>query len=305
MSLFTKYPVITAVFFNTMLSISSLAQQKTPFVAAGRDSIEQRSFFSAALQHEMPYEIVLPAGYAAGQQRYPVLYLLHGWQGDETNWIKLTHLVEEASHYPLIVVTPRAGNSWYVNSATHPSDRYADYIAEDLVAEVDRHYRTIAAPHQRAIAGLSMGGYGALVLTLRHPGLFGFAASISGAFAGSSGVENVLPQLKPSTDEAYGPASSATRRENNLDALISAADPASTPYFFLECGTADPLLASNRQVVAELSSQKLAYEYHELPGAHTWPFWDESLPTLLRVLAQQLSLTAIDREAALPSSPLN
>ena len=215
----------------------------------------------------------------------------------------LTHLVEVASRYALIIVTPQAVNSWYVNSATNPADRYADYIADDLIAEIDGHYRTIASSHQRAVAGLSMGGYGALLLTLRHPDLFGFAGSISGAFAGPSGIEHVLPELKPSTDEAFGPPGSATRKENDLDTLIEGADPAKTPYMFLECGTSDPLLPSDRHVVAELSARGFTYEYHELPGAHTWSFWDNSVPPLLDVLSRTLHLEESDSHATY-SSPL-
>jgi S-formylglutathione hydrolase FrmB len=252
------------------------------------DTVESKSFFSAALAQEMPYEVVLPAGYSGSQERYPVLYLLHGWQGDETNWVSLTHLVEDASSYKLIVVTPRSGNSWYVNSATRAKDRYADYIFQDLIAEVDAHYRTIASPHERAVAGLSMGGYGAMLFSLRHPGAFAFAASISGAFAGPSGIESVMPQLKPSTDEAFGAVGSTTRRQNDVDALIGVADRTQQPYFFLECGASDPLLPSNRRVVEELSSRGFAYEYHELPGAHTWSFWDGALPPMLEVLSRQM-----------------
>lgn len=286
---FAKVILIAASFFAVSAALPCRAQQKVVQRPA-TDTVEQRTFFSAAMQRDMPYEIVLPIGYGSGQQRYAVLYLLHGWQGDETNWVKLTHLVELVSHYPLIVVTPRAANSWYVNSATHPADRYADYIVTDLIADVDAHYRTIADLHERAVAGLSMGGYGAMLYTLHNPGLFGFTGSVSGAFAGPSGIEDVMPQLKPSTDEAFGPAGSANRRDNNLDTLIAAADPARTPYLFLECGTTDPLLASNRHVVAELSARKFAYEYHEMPGSHTWTFWDDSLPALLNALAQQLHL---------------
>lgn len=268
------------------------AQEKTVVVPA-HDTVEQRTFFSVAMQHAMPYQVVLPVGYGAGQQRYAVLYLLHGWQGDETNWVKLTHLVELASQYALIVVTPRAGNSWYVNSATHADARYADYIANDLIADVDTHYRTIASAHERAIAGLSMGGYGAMLFTLRRPGTFGFTGSISGAFGGPSGIDRIMPGLQPSTDEAYGALNSATRKENDLDSLIAVADPQVTPYLFLECGTTDPLLDENRHVVAELSAHRLAYEYHELPGAHTWSFWDHSLPALLASLAEHLQLQPV------------
>lgn len=279
---------IAVMLLVVLLPLQSNAQQLKPVPPAS--VVEQHGFFSAALQRQMRYEIVLPAGYASGQQRYPVLYLLHGWQGDETNWVKLTHLVELASRYALIIVTPQADNSWYVNSATNPADRYADYIADDLIAEIDGHYRTIASSHQRAIAGLSMGGYGAVLLTLRHPGMFSFTASISGAFTGPSGIEHVLPQLKQSTDQSFGPADSQTRRENDLDTLIAAANPAETPYMLLDCGTADPLLPSNRHVIEELWSRGISYEYHELPGAHTWSFWDNSLPNLFDVLSRKLHL---------------
>ena len=257
------------------------------------DTVESHSFFSSALETDMRYEVLLPVGYSESQERYPVLYLLHGWQGDETNWTSLTHLVEDASAYKLIIVTPRAGNSWYVNSATRPKDRYADYIFHDLTAEVDAHYRTIASPHERAIAGLSMGGYGALLFSLRHPGAFAFAASISGAFAGPSGIENVMPQLKPSTDEAFGAATSDTRKQNDVDTLIQEDDPTQQPYFYLKCGSSDPLLPSNRRVVKELSSRGFVYEYHELPGAHTWPFWDAAIPGMLEVLSQKMHVQPV------------
>jgi S-formylglutathione hydrolase FrmB len=262
------------------------------------DTLESQNFFSSALKRDMPYEVVLPAGYSTSQERYPVLYLLHGWQGDETNWTSLTHLLQDASAYRLIVVMPRAANSWYVNSETQAEDRYADYIFHDLLAEVDAHYRTIASPHDRAIAGLSMGGYGAMLFSLRHPGAFAFAASISGAFAGPSGIENILPQLKPSTDKAFGSPGSPTRRENDVDALIETGDHTQQPYFFLECGASDPLLPSNRRTVAELSSHGFAYEYHELPGAHTWPFWDGALQPMLEVLSRQVHLEAASASGA-------
>ncbi|HSY36488.1 MAG TPA: alpha/beta hydrolase family protein [Acidobacteriaceae bacterium] len=292
--------VPTMAVIACLLALPLTAQTKV--MAA--NTVESNSFFSSALAREMLYQVVLPLGYSGSQERYPVLYLLHGWQGDEANFVSLTHLVEDASAYKLIVVTPRADNSWYVNSATRPKDRYADYVFQDLIAEVDAHYRTIASPHERAIAGISMGGYGAMLFSLRHPGAFAFAASISGAFAGPSGIESVMPQLKPSTDDAFGAAGSTTRSQNDVDTLIGTVDRTRQPYFFLECGASDPLLSSNRRVVEDLSSHGFAYEYHELPGAHTWPFWDAALPTMLKVLSRQMHVDPVSAPdaAAKPST---
>jgi len=287
----------TTVMLSAVFSLGLGAQTVKASASPAGDTVEHRSFFSAALQRDLSYEVVLPVGYAESQQRYPVLYLLHGWAGDETNWVNLTHLVELASKYRLLIVTPRAENSWYVNSATTPADRYEDAITHDLIAEIDANYRTIASQHERAVAGLSMGGYGAMLYTLKHPELFGVAASLSGAFAGPAGIEDVMPQLKPSTDAAFGPPGSAERRDDDLDTWIARDDPSSLPYLFLECGTTDPLLASNRRVVAQLSARRFAYEYHEMPGSHTWSFWDHALLMMLDVIAQQLHV-----EPAAPAS---
>lgn len=285
------------------LTAVSCAQQASSARGQTRPSaVELHTFFSNALQRNMPYQVVLPAGYTGSQQRYPVLYLLHGWHGDETNYIKLTQLVSVASHYPVIVVMPRGNDAWYVNSASTPADRYADYIFNDVVSEVDKQFRTLASPQSRAIAGLSMGGYGALLLSLQHPGAFRFAGSLSGAFAGPSGIENVLPALKPSTDAAFGALDSDSRKKNNLDLLLAAGDPASQPYLFLACGASDPLLPSDRHVVEELSARKYAYEYHELPGAHTWAFWSSQLEPMFAALAREMHL-ARTGTAPSPASP--
>jgi S-formylglutathione hydrolase FrmB len=244
-------------------------------------------FHSKALDRDMHYTIVLPADYRDSQRRYPVLYLLHGWAGDYTNWVKLTHLVEYSRRYPIIIVTPDARNSWYVNSATVPGDRFEDYMISDLIPEIDSHWRTLASPEHRSIAGLSMGGYGSVLFGLKHPGLFAVVGSVSGAFDGPDGIESVMPDLRESTDRAYGPAGSATRINNDIYSLIEKADDKTAPYLFLECGSQDPLLSSNRKFVKDLSSKNVRYEYHEYPGAHSWDFWDHSLPMMLEVIAKR------------------
>lgn len=207
---FSKF-ILFVLLLTPLASVSAQVQapQTTPAVASS-SVVQRHTFFSTALQRDMPYQVVLPTDYATSQKKYPVLYLLHGWQGDETNWIQLTRLVALTAHYPLIIVLPRGENSWYVNSATVPKDRFGDFLSEDMIAEVDQHFRTITSPDGRAIAGLSMGGYGAVLMALRHPGMFSFVGSISGAFDGPSGIELALRPLKPSTDAAYGPSNSAT-----------------------------------------------------------------------------------------------
>jgi S-formylglutathione hydrolase FrmB len=266
---------------------SAFAQSRTPAAKAASPRVQEEMFHSKALDRDMHYTIVLPADYRDSQRRYPVLYLLHGWAGDYTNWVKLTHLVEYSRRYPIIIVTPDARNSWYVNSATVPGDRFEDYIISDLIPEIDSHWHTLASPQHRSIAGLSMGGYGSVLFGLKHPGLFAVVGSVSGAFDGPDGIESVMPDLRESIDRAYGPAGSATRINNDIYSLIEKADDKTAPYLFLECGSQDPLLSSNRKFVKDLSSKNVRYEYHEYPGAHSWDFWDHSLPMMLEVIAKR------------------
>jgi putative tributyrin esterase len=274
----------------TLLIAAQLAsaQIRPPASQAISPPVQEQTFHSKALDRDMRYIVVLPSDYDNSQQRYPVLYLLHGWAGDYTNWVKLTKLVEYSRRYPMIIVTPDAQNSWYVNSATIPADRFEDYIINDFIREIDTRWRTIASPDRRAIAGLSMGGYGSILFGLKHPGLFAVVGSVSGAFNGPTGIEHVLPELRESTDRAFGVPTSITRTGNDIYSLLysvlAKTDHVSIPYFFLECGSQDRLLPSNRKFVEELSSKNVSYEYHEYPGAHSWEFWDKSLPMMLEVI---------------------
>lgn len=270
--------------------LRATAQQ--PGTDGGRPSqtrVQDRSFSSKALARTMKYRVLLPVGYAESEQRYPVLYLLHGWHGDYQNWEVLTNLDMYARNLPLIIVMPDAGDSWYVDSATAPQDRFELYL-QDVVEDVDQNWRTLRSGHHRAIAGLSMGGYGALKFALKNPGMFRVAASLSGAFNAPAELADERSDLRESIVRAFGPADSATRKENNLYAIAGRAVASSAPYLFLSCGSGDvSFLEPNRRLASELNQRKVAYEYHELPGAHTWEYWDSQLPSLLNSVAQVLA----------------
>ena len=127
----------------------------------------------------MKYRVLLPAEYESSQRRYPVLYLLHGLGGDYRDWTTRSNLAEYSRTLPLIIVMPDGRNSWYTNALDTPADRFEDYILTDLQADVVRKYRTINSRYGRTIAGLSMGGYGALKMALKRPAAFSVAASFS------------------------------------------------------------------------------------------------------------------------------
>src|SRR3977135_2025223 len=146
-------------------------------------SVETVQFQSQLVNTKLPYNVILPPGYRpAGTTRYPVLYLLHGWAGHYTDWITRTQDADYAAQYRLIVVMPEGKNSWYVDSEGVTADKYETYILTELIPDVDKRFRTIQARYGRAVAGLSMGGYGAINNGLKYPASFVFAGAMCAAF---------------------------------------------------------------------------------------------------------------------------
>lgn len=227
--------------------------------------------------------VVLPAGYHRSAQRYPVLYLLHGHDGGHRNWMERTNLLAYTARLPLIVVLPDAGNSWYTNSSARPEERFEDYVGRDVPAFVDQNFRTLTFREARYVAGLSMGGYGALKLALKHPARFSLAGSFSGALTAARDT------TYPTVMDAFGPAGSPSRAENDLPALARDARGLDASYFYIDTGSADPVLPSNREFVRAAAERPLAYEYHEVPGAHTWEYWNRRLPVFLALVEERIA----------------
>jgi S-formylglutathione hydrolase FrmB len=252
--------------------------------------MKDAAFQSASLGREATCRILLPADYEISGVRYPVLYLLHGLYGDRTNLSMLTKLSEHARSYKLIIVMPDAGNSWYANSFSEPHDRYDDFILRELISWVDATYRTKPQREFRAIAGLSMGGYGALKFSLKRPDLFAFTGSMTGALHAPLGLGEEVAEFREDLLKAFGPPGNPLRAQNDVFALADAADPARLPYIYVDCGIQDGFLSINRQFAALLEQRKIRYEYHELPGGHEWEYWDSRLPSVLRALARHVSL---------------
>lgn len=237
----------------------------------------------------LPYSVVLPRGYGlitSRRTRYSVLYLLHGWSGNYSSWVKNTGLTQYASEHQLIVVTPEGDNGWYTDSATVPSDKYETYILKELIADVDSRYRTIADRRGRGVAGNSMGGYGALKFGLKHSEMFSFAGSMSGALDASKRTDEA------SLMQAFGEPNSPVRESNDLQRLAREFPPERQPllpYLYLDCGSDDPWLATNRDFVNILLERKMVHEYRQVPGGHIWAYWDRQVREVLRVAADRMA----------------
>ena len=269
--------------FLTLLATSARAQE---------DHHQTVQFKSESIGKVLPYETLLPRDYFKSNKRYPVLYLLHGLFGHHDDWITRTNLAEYAAGYDLIIVTPEGNDSWYIDSATVASDKYESYILRELIPDVDARYRTIKDRRARGVAGLSMGGYGALKYGLKHPDYFAFAGSMSGALDPANRNEEhpgfAWDVLRPSITAAFGPPNSPARQANDLHQIarnLTAANIASLPYLYFDCGLEDGFLPTNRELAEILIAKKIPHQYRQLPGGHNWGYWDRQVRELLRVYA--------------------
>jgi putative tributyrin esterase len=258
-------------------------------------------FNSESVGRKMKYNIVLPAKYEQSTDRYPVLYLLHGYSGNYTNWSRMG-VPDYARAYDLIVVMPDGGNSWYVNwakSEEGQKNNWEDAIVKDLIGHVDATYRTIAKREGRAINGLSMGGYGGLLLGLKHPDMFCSVGSHSGAIALArsaaerlkAGTEAPKKAKAPSTtvDPKIGIEGFSSQAERSPKGQIfSDADNASAndpfqlvlsiprdklPHIYIDCGTEDGLIKSNIEFVKLLMDKQIPFTYAQSGGGHNAPYW--------------------------------
>ena len=258
--------------------------------------VETVQFKSKLVNSTLPYNVVLPADYASPEAkttRYPVLYLLHGLTGHYSDWTTKTKLAEYAAQYRMIIVTPEGNDGWYTDSATMPTEKYETYIVQELIPDVRDRYRTIEKREARAIAGLSMGGYGALKFGVKYPELFGFAASMSGALGAASWTLQDLrgnDWILRSLTAIFGPPNSEVRTANDLNDLLRrmpAERAAALPYMYLDCGTEDPLLPSSKALADILLMRKIPHEFRQLPGAHDWIYWDQQVVEVLRIFGER------------------
>jgi len=240
---------------------------------AGRvDTIE---IYSAAMHKTIPCLIITPSDYSVLGDPYPALYLLHGWSGNYTGWHEeAPQLPELADRYQMVIVCPDGGyDSWYLDSPVDSTVRYDTHLSKEVVAYVDHYYHTRPERSGRAIAGLSMGGHGAMSLAIRHPDVFGAAGSICGGmdlrpFKKSSwGLEGVLgnPGTYPQNWEDYSVVNLVPRLKNaNLKIII-------------DCGLGDFFLDVNRDMHLRLLEAHIPHEYTERPGEHNAAYWGSAI----------------------------
>ena len=308
-----------------------------PGHAQRRGTVETDDFESAALGVRKRYLIYLPPSYGTDVlRRYPVAYYLHGAWGNEGDWVQrggidlVMDSLIAAGMPEMMVVMPDGDDGWYTSwepayqwracpSRTDLREpaaaycvrkpRYDRYVAEDLVRHVDATYRTEADARHRGVAGLSMGGYGAMALASQYPGVWSAAASHSGvisllATAVDTAAGTVEYASHPDTlrgrwpalwrllAPAFGPrlADWQSRDPARRLARVKADARARLPALYIDAGTGDSAYVLNsRAFRVELTRLGVPFEYHEYPGGHDWRYWRAHVGQSLAWLAGRIA----------------
>lgn len=249
-----------------------------------KSTVKKGVLLSASLGEYMPYQVYLPPDFSTNR-RYPVLYLIHGYNCDQTFFFTYIgvkrvadKLISSGRIRPMIIVTPFVKNSFCLNSADKTGvhiinsnilsgtseGRYEDYLVKDMITHIETNYPAFANRENRFIGGISMGGFGALYLSFRHPELFSrVGGHSSGLITNETGLEDNWTWLYP--DEK-------TRNERDPIRLAKTAN-ISNLAIYLDCGTNDYLFPGTRALANVLSERKIGVQYHEYGGEHTLPYW--------------------------------
>ena len=266
-------------------ALVALVALQSPASAASREyRLEQHAMWSASLGHEVGYRVALPPGYGAPEnrdRRYPVIYLLHGLKGSSWDWFHIGRLHQTLAKRlgsgemsEVIAVSMNGGGSYWtreIDRVDRPGQDYARFVAVDVLAEIDRKFRTLRRRQYRSLVGLSMGGFGALSLGLLYPDRFGSVVSLSGA------LFREVPGSKAAYRAVWGdPPQSAHFERYSPFALANRVEMSQVlPRIYIGCGRSDHRSFRERSAAMHerLTSRQISHLYQEGQGAHNWSYW--------------------------------
>jgi len=240
---------------------------------------------SAALGKMTAANIIIPEG---KKGPFPVFYLLHGLSDDHSAWVRRTSIERYVEGLPLIVVMPDGGRGFYVDAKKRPNYAWDTYITRDLAGFVDSTFQTIPGRRGRVIAGLSMGGYGALAIALRHPDMFCAAASHSGAVGFASRPLWKEKWWRAEFDPVLG--KNPKGGPDDLAKLVTTMDKSRLPALHIDCGKKDFLIGENRAFHRLLNKHKVPHVYREHPGQHNWEYWDLHIREVIAFFRKELGI---------------
>lgn len=251
----------------------------------------QVNFTSATLHRKVPMQVILPSDTVNGSEGpFKTLYLLHGLMDNCQAWTSNTRIERWAMERNLAVVMPSAENSFYVDvpGGSAPFGDFGVYVGQELVEVTRKMFPLSPKREDTFIAGLSMGGFGALRNGLKYADTFGYIACLSGAvhifeYPLDEPGRNIIGE-----DASFGDIRAAALTDRNprvaaqaLFDRIKASGDITFPKVYIACGTEDYLLQANRQLAQFLKANAVNVTYEEGPGKHDWDFWDTYIQRVL------------------------
>jgi len=261
--------------------------------------LEAQSIKSAILGKEINYTVYFPTGYDESKRSYPVIYLLHGYGGDENVWVQyglidhfMDSAIEKAEIPPSIVIMPDGGQHFYINDFKGRS-KFEDMFFQEFIPMVEKTFRIKKTMEHRAVVGNSMGGYGAFLYGVKHHDMFGSCVPLSAAIISLDDPMTKNPMWKGMAKNLYGMDIDSQNPDtghwdaNNPLKLIQAIpkDKLKTRFYF-DIGDDDFLYSGNAKAYVELRNIKVEHEFRINDGGHDWTFWRSSIPGFLKFIGQ-------------------
>lgn len=289
--------IVFILFFNL-----NNMQAQPPEMKSSKGKVNKElRYKSVILGYDVHYSVYVPPEYYKSDKHYPVLYLLHGYTGDHTSWIKQGEInkimdagIASGEIEPMIIIIPDGKYYWYINDYQNKF-RYEDFVFEELLPFIDKTYKTISDKEHRAVAGFSMGGYGSLVWAMHHPDKFSYCVSLSASMFNEEGMAKMPDQLYKYMSLLYGaPEAKGKDRitqhfiDNSPLEIAQSISPDSLKAvkWFIECGNQDQLSEVNKELHDILNKRNIEHIYHARDGRHDWIFWREGIYQGLRFMSE-------------------
>lgn len=261
--------------------------------------LETRIVKSSILGKDVRYSVYLPADYETSNRTYPVVYLLHGYTDDNTGWLQFGEInryadkaIAEGTIPPMIIIMPNGDSSWYINSYDG-KENYEDFFVKEFMPTIEKTYHIKAEKKYRGVAGLSMGGYGTLILSMKHPELFAAAAPLSAAvFDDDAVISSPEASWARTFGQLYGRELKGKERltkswyDNSILKIVEtkSVDDLKKVRYWIDCGDDDFLTKGNCLLHIALSEKKVPHEYRVRDGAHTWTYWRTGITDALKFI---------------------
>lgn len=257
-------------------------------LSAAASEVRNLTMPSRVLGEDKTLTVYLPDGYEDGDRSYPVLYLLHGAWGTDRDWTEKGTMQEIAdltirsgAAAPMIVVMPDARGTDENFAGPHmgyfdvPGWNYAEYFFDELIPYVESNFRVVSGKRNRAVAGLSMGGGGAVAYGQRHPEYWGSVCSLSGALG------NTKPFNGDPDNDFHQSLARYDQTRYVREATPEQVEELKTVRWYADCGDDDFLWDSNTAFFRAMKEKDIPIEYRMRDGWHSWTYWRTALPDVL------------------------